>query len=156
MFYYGPMSLTAHSPIPAVAFGRFPVVPAGLTAVECGFPSPAQDYEHNPLDIEDLLIRDKVSTFFLRVSGFSMLDAGITDGDVVVVDRGIEPAHGDVVLAVIDGGFFIKRLVSTKTKKALSPANPAYEDLLITEETDVIIWGVITRCIHMLRPPGIH
>ncbi|MCP3426927.1 hypothetical protein NBM05_13145 [Rothia sp. AR01] len=81
-----------------------------------------------------------------------MLDAGISEGEVVVVDRGIGPQHGDVVLAAIDGGFSIKRMVSTKTKRALSPANPGYEDLLITEETDVVIWGVITRCVHMLRP----
>lgn len=148
------MSLTAHSPIPAVAFGCFPVVPAALTAVECGFPLPSQDYDSDFLDLEELIIRDKVSTFFLQVSGFSMLDVGITEGDVVVVDRGLEPTDGDVVLAAIDEPFSIKRLVYTTTKHALSPANPAYEDLLITPEMDVRLWGVATICLHELRNWG--
>lgn len=150
------MTFMARDPEPLTALDRFPVLPTGVSAVECGFPSPAQDYEHSSLDLNALLIRDPVSTFILTVSGYSMLDAGIAEGDKIIVDRGIEPAHGDVVLVAIDGGFSVKQLVSTAHKKALVPENSAYEELYLTDEMEIIIWGVVTTCLHRLHPRRLH
>lgn len=130
-----------------------PAVPASALALPCfdgvpaGFPSPAQDHTEKRLDVHELLIRRPAATFFCRAEGPSMEGAGIHDGDMLVVDRSIPPAPGDVVVATIDGGMTVKRLTQTHGKWFLSPANPAFPSLPINPEEGVTIWGVVTFSI---------
>lgn len=146
------MRLVAHHPRPIRVIT--PVVSVMTTAVQvpAGFPSPAQDYQTGDLDLNEHLIRDRVATFIMRVSGDSMTDAGIADGDEIIVDRGLRPKHGDVVVAAIDGEFTIKRLITTGdgTTGCLRAENPAYPDLPVGPESDFQIFGVVTRCLHRL------
>ncbi|WP_258067788.1 LexA family transcriptional regulator, partial [Rathayibacter sp. AY1D9] len=95
-------------------------------AVAAGFPSPAQDYFDGSLDLNDHLIRDRTSTFIVRVSGESMVGAGISDGDELVVDRSITPTHGSVVIAILDGELTVKRLELHPGRVVLRAENPEY------------------------------
>jgi DNA polymerase V len=119
-----------------------------LTGVAAGFPSPAQDYYEGPIDLNQHLIKDPTSTFVVRVVGDSMERAGISNGDEVIVDRSLEPRHGNVVIAVLDGELTIKRLRLTGSGVVLHAENPAYPDIRVAEMTDLTIWGVVTRCLH--------
>lgn len=145
------MTTTAHDP--HALRHRTPVqaIPLAQTGVSAGYPSPAQDYDAESLDLNEHLIRDRVSTFILRVAGNSMIDAGISDGDEVIVDRGLTPQHHDVVIAVIDGEFTVKRFIDAGTHGYLHPENPDYPDIPLGPESDFQIWGVVTRCLHRLR-----
>ena len=117
-------------------------------AVEAmGFPSPARDYYGGGIDLNRLLIRDRTSTFLMRVSGNSMASSGISHGDEVIVDRAVAPRDGSVVIAVQDGELVIRRLVSRRGAMVLSSdEQPVERAEAITEETT--IWGVVTRCLH--------
>ena len=106
-----------------------------------GFPSPADDYVEVGIDLNEQLIRHPTSTFFLRVSGESMLGAGIHHGDLLVVDRSLDPRPGRVVVAVLDGEFTLKRLVQHQGRLRLEAANPAYPPLELHRCGDVQIWG---------------
>lgn len=95
------------------------------------------------------MIRDITSTYLVRVSGDSMKDAGIADGDELVVDRAAEPADGSVVVAVLDGELTVKRLrIDRRGRARLVAENPEYPDIEVPELSDLIIWGVVTRCLH--------
>lgn len=118
--------------------------------VEAGFPSPAQDYYDGPVDLTKQLVRDQAATFFLRVSGSSMEGAGISDGDVLIVDRALTPKHGDVVIAVLDGELTVKRLIIGARRVILRPDNPAFPDIKVEELSSLDIWGVVKVCIHYL------
>lgn len=118
-------------------------------AVSAGFPSPAED-EMEILDLNELLIRHPSATFFLRVSGSSMIKAGIHDRDILVVDRSLEPAHGKIVIAVVNGELTVKRLHKEGRRLQLIAENDAYAPIDITEEIDLRIWGVVTSVIHPL------
>lgn len=117
-------------------------------AVEAmGFPSPARDYYNGGIDLNRLLIRDRTSTFLMRVSGNSMASAGIAHGDEVIVDRSLTPKDGSVVIAVQEGDLVIRRLVLHHGSMVLcSDEQSAAEAGAILEETS--IWGVVTRCLH--------
>lgn len=97
-----------------------------------------------------MLIRDQVSTFIVRVSGESMQDAGISDGDELIVDRSVQPRDGHVVIAVIDGEMTVKRLCTGPAGVVLKAENPDYPDLHVAELSDFRIWGVATTCLHHL------
>ncbi|MCJ1674494.1 MULTISPECIES: LexA family transcriptional regulator [Rathayibacter] len=125
------------------------LVPAD--AVAAGFPSPAQDYFDGSLDLNDHLIRDKTSTFIVRVSGESMTGAGISDGDELVVDRSLTPTHGSVVIAILDGELTVKRLELSPGGVVLRAENPDYPPILVAELSDLQIWGVVTVCLHRLH-----
>lgn len=112
--------------------------------VQCGFPSPAEDHQRTRLDIRELLIHQADATFFMRVRGSSMRNAGIDDGDFIIVDKSITPRHGHIVLAVIDGEFTLKRLYQKNNITKLQAANPCFTDILIKSEQELSIWGVIT------------
>lgn len=147
----GDVQTIAHRPRPAALVTSVQEVPVATTHIAAGFPSPAQDYDHESLDLNTHLIRDRVSTYILRVGGDSMVDAGIADGDEIIVDRGLTPGNGDVVVAVINGEFTVKRFLDAGGHGVLRPENPAYPDIPIGPDSDFMIWGVVTRCLHKLR-----
>ena len=126
------------------------VLPLAGERVAAGFPSPAEDYVDVGIDLNDQLIRHPTSTFFLRVSGDSMTGAGIHDGDLLVVDRSLDPRPGRVVVAVLDGGFTLKRLMRHHGRLRLEAANPSYPPLDLQSCNDVQIWGVAIHVIHPL------
>ena len=120
--------------------------------ISAGFPSPAQGYLDEHLDLNRLCIRRPASTFLLRVEGDSMVDAGIFSGDILIVDRSLEAAAGDVVVASLDGEFTVKELQLLATPM-LKPRNPAYAPIPIGDE-GVDLFGVVTFCLHALRGGG--
>lgn len=139
-----------NAPIP---LSKLPVhVWATPSTVQCGFPSPADDHAQKRLDLNELLVNQPEATFFMRVRGPSMRDAGIDDGDYVVIDRSITPKHGLVVLAVIDGEFTIKRLFRKGGRVKLQAANPTYSDIELRDGQELTIWGVVTWTLKGLLP----
>ena len=124
-----------------------PLFEAGVSA---GFPSPAADYEEGKLDLNKHLIKNPAATFFVRVTGDSMLGAGIHHGDLLVVDRSLEPKNKNVVIAVIDGELTVKRIRLKNKKIFLEPENENYAIRQITDETQFEVWGVVTNVIHSL------
>ena len=118
--------------------------------VPAGFPSPADDYIDQRLDLNDHLIEHPAASFFVRVSGDSMIGAGIHDGDLLIVDRALKPINGRVVIAALGGELTVKRLVFRNERPWLVPENPAYSPLEVREGLDCVIWGVVTRVIHAL------
>lgn len=126
-------------------------LPQLLDAVPAGFPSPAQDYDAGPIDLTELLIEDQAATFLVRVSGTSMVDAGIHDGDVVIVDRSKTALSGDVVVAILDGDFTIKRLVRERGTWALRAENAEWPDVVVDELSTLEIFGVVTVSLRFHR-----
>ena len=118
------------------------------TAVKAGFPSPADDYIEDRLDLNQHLIAHPNATFFVRVAGESMLNAGIQDGDTLIVDRSLEAKNNNIVIATLNGDFTVKRLVYRASEPWLIPCNPSYPDIQLTEDMDTVIWGVVTSVIH--------
>jgi DNA polymerase V len=117
-------------------------------SVSAGFPSPADDYTEGTLDLNEYLIRHPAATFFVRVQGDSMVNAGIHSGDLLVVDRSLEPGNKKIVLAVLDGEFTVKRLMKKRGHLYLYPENSDYAPVEITEENRFEVWGVVTAVIH--------
>ncbi len=124
--------------------------PLFLSGVSAGFPSPADDYLDRRLDLNEHLVKNPAATFFVRVAGDSMINAGITDNDILVVDRSLEPASGNIVIAVVSGELTVKRLMKNRDSWSLVAENPDYPDLEIDRETELEIWGVATYAIHSL------
>ncbi len=118
------------------------------TPVPAGFPSPADDFVDHALDLNELMIKHPAATFFVRVHGDSMIDAGIRSDDILVVDRAYEVTDGCIVVAVIDGEFTVKRLRKDGSNFYLAPENTDFKPLYITDEMDITIWGVVTFVIH--------
>ncbi len=124
-------------------------VPYILSRISAGFPSPADDYIENNLSISELLIKNQLSTFLMKASGESMIEAGINDGDVLVVDRSLEARSRDIVIAIFEGNLTVKRLIIKVDGSAILKAeNPLYKNILISEYTELEIWGVVTSAIH--------
>ncbi|MDD2715521.1 MAG: translesion error-prone DNA polymerase V autoproteolytic subunit [Candidatus Wallbacteria bacterium] len=123
----------------------FPLFAAGVAA---GFPSPADDYIERKLDLNEHLIRHPEATFFVRVEGDSMINAGIHSGDILIVDRAIEAADGKIVVALLDGEFTVKRLRCAEGKHYLLPENPKYAPIPVKPDSNCEIWGVVTYSIH--------
>ena len=142
-------SLELISASAAIQLGRTGL-PLYLAPVEAGFPSPAEDYLDRRLDLHQHLVRNEAATFFLRAHGESMLGAGIHDGDLLIVDRSIEPAHRKVVIAALDGELTVKRLLYREGRVFLAPENPQFDPIDITESEFVHIWGVVTYVVHKL------
>jgi DNA polymerase V len=124
-------------------------VPYILSRISAGFPSPADDYIENNLSISELLIKNQLSTFLMKASGESMIEAGINDGDILVVDRSLEARSRDIVIAIFEGNLTVKRLIIKADGSAiLKSENPLYKNILISEYTELEIWGVVTSAIH--------
>lgn len=119
-------------------------------SVAAGFPSPAEQYEEPPLDLNAYLVKRPAATYFLRVAGDSMNGAGIFDGDLIVVDRSLEPADGDIAVASVDGEFTVKRFRSRGREVWLEPANPAYPAIRFSGARTLEIFGRVTAAIHKL------
>ncbi len=117
-------------------------------SVECGFPSPADDYVERALDLNEHLVKHPSATFFVRASGNSMIGAGIFDNDILIVDRSIIPTNGKIVIAVISGDLTVKRLIYKNNQIILAPENPAYKPIILPKDSEVTIWGVVTNVIH--------
>lgn len=136
-----------------VPISQLPVPVWAIPAtVQCGFPSPAEDHTQKRLDLNELLIHQPDETFFMRVRGASMRDAGIDDGDYVVIDRSLEAKHGNIVLAVIDGEFTIKRLFRRVGQVKLQAANPIFADIEFRDGQELIVWGGVTWTLKGLLP----
>ena len=117
-------------------------------SVVAGFPSPAEQYLEPPLDLNEFLIKRPAATDFVRVEGDSMIGAGIHDGDLLVVDRSLRPASGDVIIASVDGDFTVKTYRRDKEGVRLEPANPAYPIICIKKGHELDYFGKVTACIH--------
>ena len=124
-------------------------IPLFTERVAAGFPSPAQDYVEGSLDLNELCIRHPAATFFVRVHGDSMTDAGIYPNDVLVVDRSVTARDGDIVIASIDGEFTVKEL-RLKPSPRLIPRNPAYSPIEVTEDGGLEVFGVVTSVVRQL------
>ena len=125
-------------------------LPVFLGRLPAGFPSPADDYIEGKLDLNRHLIKHPAATFFVRVTGDSMIGAGIHSGDLLVVDRSLEPADKNVVVAVLDGELTVKRLFKQHGVLRLLPENLNYQPIEITAQQTIEIWGVVTSVIHSL------
>lgn len=123
-------------------------LPLFLDRISAGFPSPAGDYMETRLDLNEHLIKHPAATFFVRVSGDSMIGGGIHPGDILVVDRALDAADGQVVIAAVNGELLVKRLQRVQDQTYLYADNPAYAPIKIDAETDFQIWGVVTNSIH--------
>lgn len=119
-------------------------LPLDEVRVSAGFPSPAADYAEKTLDINEYLVRNPVSTFFFAVEGDSMQGAEIFDGDILVVDKSLEPRHGHIVIAFVDGQRLVKRLYHRAGRVALLAENPAFPPLEIQDGMEFLVWGVVT------------
>ena len=115
--------------------------------VQAGFPSPADDLGAQRIDLTKVLIVHPQATYFLRASGHSMIEAGIFDNDIMVVDRAIKPRHNHIVLAIVDGDFTVKRLLQRAGRIKLKAENPTFPDILPKEGQIIEIWGVVTTSI---------
>jgi len=122
--------------------------PLVVSSVSAGFPSPADDYIEGRLDLNQHLIRHPAATFFVRVDGDSMIDAGIHPGDILIVDRALEPKDRNVVIANINGELTVKRIRIKYKKILLMPENENYPPLPIPAGMDFQVWGVVTYVIH--------
>jgi DNA polymerase V len=120
-------------------------------SVRAGFPNPAEEAGGFALDLNQHLVKHPVSTYYLRVEGDSMTGAGITSGDIVVVDKSLEARSGDIVVAAVDGDFTLKYLKKQRNEAWLVAANPAYSPIALHEATDAVLWGVVTYVIHHTR-----
>ncbi|WP_298622589.1 LexA family transcriptional regulator [uncultured Legionella sp.] len=123
-------------------------VPLYSSKVQAGFPSPADDYIERYLDLNAEYIKHPSATFLVTATGESMIDAGIFEGDVLLVDKSLQAVDGSIVIAALNGELTVKRLSRKKERVQLVPANPKFQPIDITEEQDVVIWGVVTLVLH--------
>ena len=127
---------------------RLPLVSA---SVKAGFPSPADDHMERGIDLNEELIRNPAATFFVRVKGESMRDAGIHTGDTLIVDKSITPADRQIVVAMIDGEFTVKRFRKVNARIFLEAANDSFAPIEVGENQELTIWGAVTYIIHQAR-----
>lgn len=126
-------------------------IPLAIEKVAAGFPSPAQDYIDRSLDMNEHLIKNEEATFIVRVASLSMLNAGIDVDDELIVDRSLDAKHNDIVIALIDNDFTVKRLMMDETGKWLKAENPEYKNIYLSDGQELIIWGVVTYILKNTR-----
>lgn len=122
--------------------------------ISAGFPSPAADYAEDGLDLNDYLVRNKPASFMFTVKGDSMMNAGIVEGDKVIVDRSVNAKSKDIVVAVVNGEYTIKRLYKTASKVELRPENSAYQPIMFKEGSELEIWGVVVGVVRRYGNQG--
>jgi DNA polymerase V len=123
-------------------------LPFYMVSVAAGFPSPGEDYIEGKIDLNRHLIKNPAASFLVRVVGNSMIEAGIHSGDTLLVDRSLTPADQKIVIAVLNGELTVKRMHYEKDRLFLMPANPDYPAIVIEEEMELQVWGVVTNVIH--------
>jgi DNA polymerase V len=126
-------------------------LPLFLSRISAGFPSHADDYVEGRLSLDEHFVARPEATFFLRVQGDSMIGAGIHDGDLLIVDKSLTPQHGSIVIAEVHGELTVKRLYRKNGVISLRAENPAYRAIPINEESQLVVWGVVTNVVHNLR-----
>lgn len=126
-------------------------LPLFSAKVQAGFPSPADDHLERSIDLNEELVRNPASTFFVRVKGDSMRDAGIHTGDILVVDRSLTPSDRRIVVAMIDGEFTVKRFRKLEGKVFLEAANERFSRIELSGDQELVIWGVVAFVIHQAR-----
>ncbi len=126
-------------------------IPLAIEKVSAGFPSPAQDYVDRTLDMNEHLIKNEEATFIVRVASLSMLNAGIDIDDELIVDRSLDAKHNDIVVALIDNDFTVKRLMIDENERWLKAENPDYDDIHLHDGQELIIWGVVTYILKNTR-----
>jgi DNA polymerase V len=146
------MSLRVSLKIYKPDFSTSVTVPLYLSRVCAGFPSPADDYIDQDIDLNRHLIKNPLATFIVYAEGDSMTGEGIYSGDALIVDRSLTPKHESVVIACIDGEMIVKKLEYREGKPYLVAANPNYQAIEVREGDELIIWGVVTKNIHDLMP----
>ena len=142
--FSNPIKLQVFHPILTTAYQ----LPEFSHHISAGFPSMADDFMEKKLDLNELMVKHPAATFFVRVEGNSMQNAGIYSGDILVVDRSIEASNGKIIVAVVNGEFTVKRLIVTPQGISLAPENEAYPSYLISEGSDFQVWVVVTYVIH--------
>ncbi len=135
-----PADTSSHMPLPYADEG-----------IQAGFPSPAQDHMNESIDLNREIVKHPASTFYGRVSGNSMIDEGIEPGDIIVIDRSLEPADGDLAVCAIDGEFTLKRISLQPNAVWLIPSNESFDPILVTPDCRFEIWGVVTHTIKANR-----
>lgn len=130
---------------------NIPQLPLVSGAIAAGFPSPAADFEENQLDLNSYLIKNKSATFFARTVGESMKNSGISDGDIIVVDKSLQPQQNDIAVCYLNGEFTVKRITIDSDIIWLMPENETFEPIKTTIDDNLIIWGVVTGVIKKLR-----
>ena len=126
-------------------------IPFAGSSVSAGFPSPADDFLEKRLDISEMLIQHPDATFYARVEGNSMQDAGIDDGDILIVDKSLQPKNGDIAVCYLDGEFTVKHISIKKNEVWLMPANKNYKPVKVSEDNDFVIWGIVTFTVKKHR-----
>jgi len=126
-------------------------LPYADEGIQAGFPSPAQDHMDESIDLNREIVKHPASTFYGRVSGNSMIDEGIEPGDIIVIDRSLEPANGDLAVCAIDGEFTLKRISLQPNAVWLIPSNESFDPILVTPDCRFEIWGVVTHTIKANR-----
>ncbi len=120
------------------------------STVSAGFPSPADDVVDKKLDLNELVVKHPAATFFVRVDGDSMIDAGINSGDMLVVDRSLKPRNNTIIIALLNGEFTVKRLNYTRKYLSLIPENTRYTPIRVTEDMNFEVWGIVTHVLHTI------
>jgi DNA polymerase V len=115
--------------------------------ISAGFPSPADDFKETRISLDRELVKNKEATFYARVSGDSMIEAGLDDGDLLIIDRSKNPENGKIAICLVDGEFTVKRIKKEKDKLYLMPENKKYKAIELKEENELIIWGVVEYVI---------
>ena len=118
--------------------------------VSAGFPSPADDFKETRISLDKVAVKNEAATFYARVAGQSMIGAGLDDGDLLVIDRSLEPEDGKIAVCLIDGDFTVKRLKVEKNCIWLMAENKRYKPILVTEENELMIWGIVTHVLKAL------
>ncbi|MCR9226652.1 MAG: translesion error-prone DNA polymerase V autoproteolytic subunit [Flavobacteriaceae bacterium] len=122
-------------------------IPLSHNSVSAGFPSPADDFKEKRISLDKTLIKNKEATFYARVSGKSMIGAGLDDGDLLVIDRSLEAENGKIAVCFLDGEFTVKRLHIEKNTIVLMPENDSYKPIRVSKDSDLLIWGMVTYVI---------
>jgi DNA polymerase V len=152
MYMYSQTGATRVTEVCAVEVSKHLRLPLFLVPVPAGAPELTEDYVEGKLDLASMLVRNPTTTFLVRVTGDSMVDAGIHSGDMLVVDQSIEASDGSVVIAVVNGELTVKRLARSEREIFLVAENDSYDPIEVTGEMQCSIWGVVTSVIHFLEP----
>ena len=126
---------------------EMPYISSGIKA---GFPAPAADFDGSRISIDQVVVKNPTATFYAKANGNSMIGAGIDDGDILVIDKSIEPQDGKIAVCFIDGEFTVKRIKIQENSLLLLPENKLFEPIEVTQENDFIIWGIVTYVVKKL------